>query len=52
MTLNRLKLLINMRLAGGSMFIKLVLLRIEYNKLLFMSDIEIGKNTFVCKDIS
>jgi hypothetical protein len=41
-----------MRLAGGSMFIKLVLQRIEYSKKLFMIDIEMGRNSYVLNDLS
>lgn len=52
MTLNRLRMLINMKLAGGSMYIKLVLKRIEYNKKLFMTEIEMGRHAFIMKDIS
>lgn len=52
MTLNRLKMVINMKLAEGDVFIKLVLQRIEINRKLFMLDIELGRATFIVKDLS
>lgn len=52
MTLNRLRMLINMKLAGGSMFLKLILQRIEFSRKLFMAEIELGRVAFITKDIS
>ena len=52
MTLNRLKMAINMKLAKGDVFIKLVLKRIEFNRKLFMLEIELGRAAFIVKDLS
>jgi hypothetical protein len=51
-TLNKIKLILSLGIASGSLFLKLVLKRIQIAKLIILNDIENGDPGLLVSDIS
>ena len=50
--LDKLRMLLNLKLLSGVVFIQTLLRRIELTKEIFVSEIEQGKEVFICSDLS
>ena len=50
--LMRIKLLLGLKLFGGSLYLKAVLKRIEVTKSLLMLEVEQGREVYIPKDMS
>lgn len=50
--LHWLNLFINLKIAKGLLFIEFMLKKIELQKKIFLLELELGEETYICKDLS